>query len=76
MKSDPAATALGGLIIWGGLLFVIFLAIRVFWLWYFKLDRIAALLENIDDNLAILREDYEKKTPEPPSPPTPPAPRK
>ena len=47
-----------GLIMIIGVGIVIFLILRFFWLWYWKINNIVALLEDIDAKLLVLKNKY------------------
>ena len=56
----PPFLILGGLL-WIAILIGIFLILRFFWLWYWKVDKIVDALERIDSKLAIMKDKPTKK---------------
>ena len=56
----PPFLILGGLL-WIAILFGIFLILRFFWLWYWKVDKIFYALERIDSKLAAMNDKPSRK---------------
>jgi hypothetical protein len=53
--------AIANLLVYGGLLVLIFLILRFFWCWYWKINRRVALLEKMSHTLTAILSELEKQ---------------